>query len=159
MFRLLILLLAITMIPDGGCGKPEVEKKPAEAKEEKAAEAEKTMERVGPGLAVEGYETTGRIKLSEKAVKRLGLSTNKATVSEGAVWIGVEAIVDEKGQSFVYVQEPDNWMKRVPVKVGPRSGSRIPVLFGLTPGTAYVEKGAPLVRLAELDLVSVEDVD
>ena len=157
MNRLFILLLTMAVV--GGCGKSEKVQKPPDAKEEKGKEVEKTMERVGPGWAVEGYELTGRIKLSEKAIKRLGLSTSKAALSQGVVHIDVESVVEDKGLNFVYLQEADGWMKRVPVKTGPRSGSKIPILSGLAPGAVYVDKGAPLVRLAELDLVSGEEVE
>lgn len=157
MFRLTIFVLTMAFM--AGCGKHEAGKTSTESKDEKVVEADKKMERVGPGLAVEGYETTGRIKLSEKAVHRLGLLTGKAAFSEGAVRIGIEAVVEDRGQNFVYITEPEGWLKRVPVKVGPRLGTRIPILSGLTPGTSFVEKGAPLVRLAELDLISGEEVE
>ena len=159
MFRLMILLLAITMIPDAGCEKSDRGQKPPETKEPQGKEADKTMERVGPGWAVEGYEPTGRIKLSEKAVKRLGLTPDKVSIYEGVVRIDIEAVVEDNGQSFVYVQEPNGWMKRVPVKTGPRSVSQIQILSGVEPGTVYVAKGAALVRLAELDLVSGEEAE
>lgn len=148
-FFVMIFFVGFANSEDAKKGPGENDKKPAEASPK--------MDRVGPGLAVEGYETSGRIKLSDKAVKRLGLSTGKASVFEGAVRIDVEAVVEDRGENFIYIQEADGWMKRVPVKIGSRSGTNVPILSGLTPGTAYVDKGAPLVRLAELDLVSGEE--
>lgn len=66
---------------------------------------------------------------------------------EGAV-IPVSAIVDEAGQSVVFVMaDGENW-RRQPVRISVRDGDLVGVSSGLEPGERVVTEGAYLVHLA-----------
>lgn len=150
-------VLVAAMVIGLGCGKSS--KDAHEGHEAAEAEHAEGPARVGPGLAVEAYEVEeGRIKLSEKAVRRLGLRMEKAQFREGAVRVPPQALGEEEGEPFVYVQEPEGWLKRVYVTIGPGTVSGTPILSGLAPGTVLVTQGASFVRLAELDLLAGDAV-
>lgn len=66
---------------------------------------------------------------------------------EGAI-IPVSAIVDEAGQSVVFVMaDGENW-RRQPVRISVRDGDLVGVSSGLEPGERVVTEGAYLVHLA-----------
>ncbi len=56
------------------------------------------------------------------------------------------ALVQLEGQEAVFVQEAPGRFRAVRVRAGKRSGDRIPVIEGLTPGTLVVVDGAMLLR-------------
>jgi len=136
-------------------GKEGFEKQGPRAVNEEAASSAKT----GPGLAVEAYEVEeGRLKLSEKAEKRLGVRSEKAALRHGVLRVPIQALGHEEGEPFLYVRDKEGWLKRTFVTVGPRSGNETQVLAGLVPGVEIVVQGASLVRLAELDILAGDTV-
>jgi membrane fusion protein, heavy metal efflux system len=61
------------------------------------------------------------------------------------------AVVDDAGQSIVFVQVGGESFERRPVRVGsPREGGFVHIAAGLEPGERIVTRGAHLVRLAAL---------
>jgi hypothetical protein len=115
--------------------------------------------KTGPGLAVEAYEVEeGRLKLSSKAEQRLGLKSEKVAMLGGGLWVPSGALGHEDGEPFVYVKDKEGWLKRTFLTLGPRSGAGILVTAGLASGTEVLVEGAPLVRLAELDLLAGDAV-
>ena len=74
------------------------------------------------------------------------------TPSKGAeISVPRDAIVDDGGQSIVFVQAGGESFERRPVKLGgPREGGFVQVASGLQAGERIVTRGAHLVRLAAL---------
>jgi multidrug efflux pump subunit AcrA (membrane-fusion protein) len=60
------------------------------------------------------------------------------------------AVVDDAGRPIVFVQLEGETFERRAVTLGARSGDRVQVLDGVTPGDRVVTTGAYLVRLASL---------
>jgi RND family efflux transporter MFP subunit len=80
-----------------------------------------------------------------------GVTLRLITPSRGAeVAVPAEAVVDDGGQTIVFVQTGGESFERRPVKVGgPREGGFLQV-EGVEPGERIVTRGAHLVRLAAL---------
>jgi membrane fusion protein, heavy metal efflux system len=74
------------------------------------------------------------------------------TSPEGTeVTVPASAIVDDAGQSIVFVQAGGESFERRPVRVGgEREGGYVQIVSGLEPGERVVTRGAHLVRLAAL---------
>ena len=74
------------------------------------------------------------------------------TAPEGReVTVPASAVVDDGGQSIVYVQAGGESFERRPVRVGgEREGGHVHIVSGLEPGERIVTRGAHLVRLAAL---------
>lgn len=67
------------------------------------------------------------------------------------VTVPASAIVDDGGQSIVFVQAGGESFERRPVRVGgEREGGYVQIVSGLEPGERIVTRGAHLVRLAAL---------
>jgi RND family efflux transporter MFP subunit len=67
------------------------------------------------------------------------------------VTVPASAIVDDGGQSIVFVQAGGESFERRPVRVGgEREGGYVQIVSGLEPGERVVTRGAHLVRLAAL---------
>jgi multidrug efflux pump subunit AcrA (membrane-fusion protein) len=67
------------------------------------------------------------------------------------VMVPASAIVDDGGQSIVFVQAGGESFERRPVRVGgEREGGYLRIVSGLEPGERIVTRGAHLVRLAAL---------
>lgn len=56
------------------------------------------------------------------------------------------AIVFDQGEAHVFVVDDANIARRVKVRLGPRSGERVAVLEGVTPGARVVAAGAAFLR-------------
>jgi RND family efflux transporter MFP subunit len=74
----------------------------------------------------------------------------RAATAEG-VTIPASAVVDDAGQSIVFVQAGGESFERRPVRVGgPREGGYVHIVGGLAAGERIVSRGAHLGRLAAL---------
>jgi multidrug efflux pump subunit AcrA (membrane-fusion protein) len=62
--------------------------------------------------------------------------------------VPVSAILDEAGESVVYVEQGGESFERRPLELGGRDGDFVEVLSGLSPGERVVTKGAYYIRLA-----------
>lgn len=68
---------------------------------------------------------------------------------KGVIALPVEALSEQQGEFFVYVQvHPDAYDKRR-VRLGADAGDRVEILSGLKPGEKVVTGGTTFVRLAE----------
>jgi multidrug efflux pump subunit AcrA (membrane-fusion protein) len=56
------------------------------------------------------------------------------------------AVVQMEGREAVFVEEAPGRFRAVQVRTGKRSGGRVPVIEGLTPGQRVVADGAMLLR-------------
>lgn len=93
-------------------------------------EAANTEGNLRIGLALTVYVETGR--------------------AEEALAIPATAIIEEDGQSAVYVQLAGETFERRDVSLGIRAGGLVQVLSGLSDGERVVSKGAYAVRLASV---------
>ena len=71
-------------------------------------------------------------------------------VKENALAVPIEAVVDDNGETVVYVQKGGESFARRSVSVGLREGDLVEVERGLSPGDRVVTKGAYLLRLSTL---------
>lgn len=67
-----------------------------------------------------------------------------------------DAIVEQMGQTFIFVRQGDHVYKKRPVTLGLSDGRRVEILEGVQPGEVAVVKGATFVRLAEQASVAPE---
>jgi membrane fusion protein, heavy metal efflux system len=68
--------------------------------------------------------------------------------SEQALAVPSSAIVDEGGQSVVFVQRGGESFERRVVAIGIRDGDQVEIFSGLKPAERVVTRGAYLVRLS-----------
>ena len=73
----------------------------------------------------------------------------KTQTSTQTVTVPNEAIIEEMGNYFVYVQLTPELFEKRPVKTGVTDGFRIAVAEGITAGDRVVSKGAIMVKLAQ----------
>lgn len=69
--------------------------------------------------------------------------------SDEALTVANEAVVEEMGNYFVFVQLTPEYFEKRPVKIGKRNGIRTEISEGITDGERVVSKGALLVKLAQ----------
>ncbi len=69
---------------------------------------------------------------------------------ETALVVPGTAIVDDQGQSVIYIQSGGESFSRRPVKLGKRQSSVVQIIEGLKQGDRVVSKGAHLLRLASM---------
>lgn len=67
----------------------------------------------------------------------------------GVVAVPVEAVSEQQGKHFVYVQLDEECYEKKPVSIGASDGRKVEITAGLDGGEAVVVKGATAVRLAE----------
>ena len=67
---------------------------------------------------------------------------------ENSLVLPVEAITEEQGLYFVYIQKCEESYKKQEVKLGAGDGKEVQILSGVTPGDKVVVKGAFHVKLA-----------
>lgn len=81
-----------------------------------------------------------------------GVTLRLITAPQGAeVAVPANAVVDDGGQTIVFVQTGGESFERRPVRVGgPREGGFVQITNGLEAGERVVTRGAHLVRLAAL---------
>lgn len=68
---------------------------------------------------------------------------------QGVIVLPEEAISEQQGNYFVYVEVEHEHFKKQPVTIGQSDGTRREILSGLKPGDEVVTKGMTFVRLAE----------
>ena len=67
---------------------------------------------------------------------------------ENSLVLPTEAITEEQGLYFVYIQKCEESYKKQEVKLGASNGKEVQILSGITPGDKVVVKGAFHVKLA-----------
>ena len=67
---------------------------------------------------------------------------------ENVISIPVEALTEEQGLYFIYIQECKESYKKQEVKLGANNGKEVQILSGVNPGDRVVVKGAYHVKLA-----------
>ena len=67
---------------------------------------------------------------------------------ENSLVLPAEAITEEQGLYFVYIQKCEESYKKQEVKLGASNGKEVQILSGVTPGDKVVVKGAFHVKLA-----------
>lgn len=72
------------------------------------------------------------------------------TAATNAVTVPDSAVVDDAGQSVVFVQVGGESFERRPVQLGNRESGLVQVRGDVSPGERVVIRGAPLIRLAAL---------
>jgi cobalt-zinc-cadmium efflux system membrane fusion protein len=88
----------------------------------------------------------GSVAIGQGVTLRLVAAPKAAEVS-----VPRDAVVDDGGQTIVFVQTGGESFERRPVKVGgPREGGYVQIAGGLEAGERVVTRGAHLVRLAAL---------
>ena len=73
-----------------------------------------------------------------------------ASAAIEAVTVPESAIVDDAGQSVVFVQVGGESFERRPVRLGNREAGQVQIIGDIAPGERVVVRGAPLIRLAAL---------
>lgn len=68
---------------------------------------------------------------------------------ENVISVPAEAVSEQQGNYFVYVEVEHEHFKKQPVTIGQTDGSKIEILAGLQAGSKVVTKGMTYVRLAE----------
>ena len=67
---------------------------------------------------------------------------------ENSIVLPVEALTEEQGLYFIYIQKCEESYKKQEVKLGASNGKEVQILSGLQPGDKVVVKGAYHVKLA-----------
>lgn len=119
-----------------------------------AHEAGETEAQIGPGKAVEAFDSHKGIKLSAKAQKTLGIETMKATGKSHTV--GQNAVLLTQDKSSVFVKH-DGWFKIIPVKVQSNGQSRIVSSKDIHAGDEIVVGGVALLRVAYMNVAEAEE--
>ena len=73
----------------------------------------------------------------------------KTQTNTQAITVPNEAIIEEMGNLFVFVQLTPEFFEKRPVKTGVTDGKRIEITEGVAAGERVVSKGAILVKLAQ----------
>lgn len=77
----------------------------------------------------------------------------KSSASSKAISVPVEAVVEDQGIHYVFVQHDETGFLKREVKLGQSDGQRVLVKSGLTEGEVVVTKGAVQVKLASVTAV------
>lgn len=111
--------------------------------------------RTGPTKAVLEASAERGLKLSDKAVKRLGLKTTRLGAD---MRVPAGAVLYFKEESGVYVSR-GGWYKLVEVEVAAKTKDAVTVeARSLKAGELVVTSGASRLRVAELDVLGDEEV-
>ena len=107
----------------------------------------------GAGKAVEAYSKEDGFKLSEKAIKNLGVKFIQ--LDQGSKWkVPASALVSLK-QSFLVYRRYDGWLTTVLVKVVSQNPESVTISSeDLQPGDEVVTTGVNFVRMTDSDLNS-----
>ncbi|MDE6321025.1 MAG: efflux transporter periplasmic adaptor subunit, partial [Muribaculaceae bacterium] len=73
----------------------------------------------------------------------------KGHMREDALVIPRDAVTEQQGTYFAYVQLDEDCYRKCPVKLGNSDGNNVEILSGLNPGDEVVTIGAIIVKLAE----------
>lgn len=80
----------------------------------------------------------------------------KGATRAEVISLPLDAIVEQLGEKFIFIQVDEHGYVKRPVKLGNSDGSRVEIVSGLNPGEKAVVKGATFVRLAEQATVAPE---
>jgi len=86
-----------------------------------------------------------RVAINQTVYVRLFSGTSESTLV-----VPDTAIVDDQGQSVIYLQTGGESFSRQPVKLGKRQSGLVQIIEGLKPGDRVVSIGAHLLRLASM---------
>ena len=112
--------------------------------------------RTGQGKAVLEAGAKQGLRLAEKALKRLGIRTQRL-VGPGSYRVPLPALVYAEEEVGVY-RLRGGWFKHVDVEVSSKTRDWAIVRSGeLRAGDELVIAGAPLLRVAELDVLGGEE--
>ncbi|MBI4423515.1 MAG: hypothetical protein HY554_07305 [Elusimicrobia bacterium] len=112
--------------------------------------------RTGQGKAVLEASAKQGLRLSAKALKRLGIKTQRLSGS-GGYRVPLPALVYSAEEVGVY-RLRDGWYKHVDVEISSKDRDSAVVRSGrLRAGDELVIAGAPLLRVAELDVLGGEE--
>lgn len=115
------------------------------------AEGADVSNRVGQGKAVEAFDKEEGFKLSEKAMKSLGITFSKLSGS-GTWQVPRSALVKFKQSDAVY-RRYDGWISMVLVKVVSKDKSTAAISSSdLEPGDEVAMTGIPFLRMTDADL-------
>jgi hypothetical protein len=119
-------------------------------------EGEASGGRTGPNKAVLEASDEHGLKLSEKALRRLGVRTTRLS-GAGPFRLPAAALVVSQEEASVYVVR-DGWHKRVEVELVSKDKTTVLVRAkGLKAGDHVVTAGAALLRVAEMDVHGGEE--
>lgn len=119
-----------------------------------AHEAGETQAQIGPGKAVEAYDKHTGIKLSAKALKALQVETMKVTSADPVVPQSAVLMIQSKTALFAL---RNGWFKRIEVKASRDGGTYKITSKEIKPGDQIVVRGAPLLRVAEMNVSDVDE--
>ncbi len=118
-------------------------------------EGERGGAKIGPGKAVLAVSEKDGLRLSDAAIRRLGLAFQEAKRGE-VQDLPAESLVSSRDEVAIY-RLRGGWIRRVEVRVVSRSKSRARVRTKeLAAGDRIVIAGAGFVRTAELDVLGDE---
>lgn len=110
---------------------------------------------VGPGKAVTAADAKDGLRLSEAAIKRLGVAFQDVKHG-GPQELPPQSLVASREESSVY-RLRGGWIKRVEVRVHARSARLVKIESKeIQAGDRIVIAGAPFLRIAELDALGSE---
>jgi RND family efflux transporter MFP subunit len=109
-----------------------------------------SVREIDPILDEKTRQATVKVDLAEIGTLQPGMFL-KAVITTGSytgLSIPAKAIVSQpNGSAIVYVLQPDNTVKALPVQVGEiLSGERVEIKSGLSPRDRIVIKGAPFIK-------------
>lgn len=111
--------------------------------------------RVGPDMAVLAANEKDGMRLSEAAIRRLGLSFLSVKAAEVQT-VPVKSLVFFRDEAGVY-RVRGGWFKLIEVEVVAKSPREVRIrASGFKPGDRIVVEGAPYLRAAELDIIGAE---
>lgn len=115
------------------------------------ADEEQASAAVGPGKAVLEVSKDNAFRLSDAAVKRMGVRFVKFP-GGAVVTLPTSALIDYQAETGIY-RLRDGWLKRVDVSTIKRTETQADVkAAALAAGDRVVVAGTALVRVAELDI-------
>jgi hypothetical protein len=127
-WRSVLVLASAASLSLAGCAAVKSESAPA-------GEAPASLEKVGSDL--------NKLTLTEKAVERLGLTTEKVTKGKGGLEVPYAALVyDGAGKTWVYTAPEPRTYIRAAVTVDQITGDKVQLRSGPAAGTDVVTLGA-----------------
>lgn len=127
-WRSVLVLACAASISLAGCAAVKSESAPA-------GEAPASLEKVGSDL--------NRLTLTDKAVERLGLTTEKVSKGKGGLEVPYAALVyDATGKTWVYTSPQPRTYIRAAVTVDQITGDKVQLRSGPAAGTEVVTMGA-----------------
>ncbi|MEK2690301.1 hypothetical protein [Bdellovibrio sp. GT3] len=114
-------------------------------------EAPAESNRVGPGKAIEQFDAEQGFKMSEKAMKSLGVSF-QSLAGKGPWQISKSALIQIKQSKAVY-RRYDGWISMVLVNVVSESKDALVIkAIDLEPGDEIAVQGVSFLRMTDSDL-------